>query len=663
MGKVPLVGVKGNNERLDPLTSLRFFAAAMIVAYHAGTRGLGPQWPLHFALGEGVSFFFVLSGFVLAYNYPQLKDAAAVKTFYVARFARIWPAHIASALLLILLIGNISYFSLPTGTRGLITLAYVTLTHAWVPISNFITAYNTVSWSISTEFFFYLVFPLLVANWRNTWHLKLLCTFALACGMWVLASMFATASGIEDMRGNLAYINPLARLFEFTLGIGVCHLYRAYRLQFLNAMSWRTATVVEVGTLLVVLLSLWVSHEIAVNATVAVSLSKTASLIFATSGPGTFFFAWLIFVFAIGAGALSRALKTRPMVFLGEISFGLYLVHTLFLLYRQQAPGMFDGLSNATVYALYWVIALVLATALHIGIERPCQVLIKGWYGGAARPVLMASAKAVPAFVLIIAALIVLQPSARAPYPDQPAVVGGNLLGTAVEFDPGYRLERIEVLRLADSSPRAIRFAWTAEANVSLNKRVAVHLLGEGGKMVRQLDFAMETGYHSARKGEQWSNVVPLTSAELSPVKALGVAIYDRSGMSSIDSMHKGLTDWNGQRLLVDVSGDHPSRMAESALAEKFASQISASDIAGTWAAGTGVAKISTADGAGLVVTTETGLEGVGTIGVDRIDVASWHVYGRLTTDHKHIRWSNGFIWNRPVPSEEANSIAGSATR
>src|SRR5439155_19441149 len=137
----------------------------------------GPDLPLHFALGQGVSFFFVLSGFVLAYNYPRLDGAKAIGGFYVARIARIWPAHIASALLFVVLIANISYFTLPAGSRALITLAHVTMTQAWIPLSRFITAYNTVSWSISTEFFFYLAFPLLAANWRSTWRMKLRITF------------------------------------------------------------------------------------------------------------------------------------------------------------------------------------------------------------------------------------------------------------------------------------------------------------------------------------------------------------------------------------------------------------------------------------------------------------------------------------------------------
>ena len=76
-------------QKLDALTSLRFFAAAMIVLVHSnpvfGAMGLAESLPLD----QGVSFFFVLSGFILAYNYPVLVGEADILAFLKARIARI----------------------------------------------------------------------------------------------------------------------------------------------------------------------------------------------------------------------------------------------------------------------------------------------------------------------------------------------------------------------------------------------------------------------------------------------------------------------------------------------------------------------------------------------------------------------------------------------
>src|SRR5207249_11094077 len=79
--------------RLDTLTSLRFIAAAMIVVHHTrGCFGIPPRWGDPFPLQHGVSFFFVLSGFILTYVYPSLRLSGAPR-FWWARFARVWPAH------------------------------------------------------------------------------------------------------------------------------------------------------------------------------------------------------------------------------------------------------------------------------------------------------------------------------------------------------------------------------------------------------------------------------------------------------------------------------------------------------------------------------------------------------------------------------------------
>src|SRR6266576_619369 len=76
------------------LTALRFFAAAMIVVFHSN----GTFWTARDVvwLSQGVTFFFVLSGFILAYVYPRLDDATAVRRFLILRIARIWPGHLAA---------------------------------------------------------------------------------------------------------------------------------------------------------------------------------------------------------------------------------------------------------------------------------------------------------------------------------------------------------------------------------------------------------------------------------------------------------------------------------------------------------------------------------------------------------------------------------------
>src|SRR5580765_5922555 len=90
-------------KKLEVLTSLRFFAAALIVVQHSrGSFGLPEQWGEPFMFDQGVAFFFVLSGFILTYVYPSL-DTFGRRRFVLARIARVWPAHVAALILLLLL--------------------------------------------------------------------------------------------------------------------------------------------------------------------------------------------------------------------------------------------------------------------------------------------------------------------------------------------------------------------------------------------------------------------------------------------------------------------------------------------------------------------------------------------------------------------------------
>jgi peptidoglycan/LPS O-acetylase OafA/YrhL len=105
-----------------------------------------------------VGLFFVLSVFILTYLHPQLEDWASTRDFLALRIARIWPAHLVTLFAAGVIHGYL--LALPSG--GLKLLANILMVQAWIPIIGWIFSYNSLSWSISTEFFFYLTFPLLI---------------------------------------------------------------------------------------------------------------------------------------------------------------------------------------------------------------------------------------------------------------------------------------------------------------------------------------------------------------------------------------------------------------------------------------------------------------------------------------------------------------------
>jgi peptidoglycan/LPS O-acetylase OafA/YrhL len=85
-------------------------------------------------------------------------------------------------------------------------------------------------------------------------------------------------------------------------------------------------------------------------------------------------FAVLIFVFAFGRGYVSRLIGSRVMVFLGEISFSLYMTHEV--LARElvaRFPGLLFKGERWTGFLVFWTIEIVLSTALWLAVERPCR--------------------------------------------------------------------------------------------------------------------------------------------------------------------------------------------------------------------------------------------------------------------------------------------------
>lgn len=147
---------------LNSLTSFRFIAALMVFIFHAG---LLSQYQLGAA---GVSFFFVLSGFILAYNYhAKMQDLSRekIKSFYLARFAKIYPIHILT--FLIALPVTLFYFH-PDGLY-LVKLAFMSvinlsLVQSFVPSQGTYFNFNGVSWTLSVEAFFLFNISLFVMD-------------------------------------------------------------------------------------------------------------------------------------------------------------------------------------------------------------------------------------------------------------------------------------------------------------------------------------------------------------------------------------------------------------------------------------------------------------------------------------------------------------------
>ena len=162
---------------LKQLTGLRFVAAFAVLISHFHQRGvitLPPQ--IYNSLDGGrtaVTFFFVLSGFILAYNYSDLATRQKRRTFFVNRFARIYPVVLFALTIASLatmaagsdpdfLKDRYSITSDPATWLSLSFVSQVLALTAWLPSARLNQPFNSPAWSISVEFFFYAMFPIIL---------------------------------------------------------------------------------------------------------------------------------------------------------------------------------------------------------------------------------------------------------------------------------------------------------------------------------------------------------------------------------------------------------------------------------------------------------------------------------------------------------------------
>lgn len=366
--------------RLAALTSLRFFAAAAIVVGHTqGCFGIPPHFTEPFNHCQAVSFFFVLSGFILAWVYPAL-DGPGVKSFLLARFARIWPAHLAALLLVLLLVPPGERFLHET-TRWWMLAANLSLTHAWIPFKACGYHFNTVSWSISTEAFFYLCFPLLIYRWRQTWWWKLLFAAGLTAGMIAFCNVAHIPDGLGPLRDGvsvhvLIYNHPLTRLFEFVLGMTMLLLFQALRPRI--RLTTTAGTALEGATVLLAVLLMYYSGRVSTAVQQAFpSVGEPGVLWLFPSGLCAPLFGCLIVVMALNRGLLSRALSHPVFVLLGEISYSVYLLHLLIVQgYLRHQPAL-AWIPNPLKLLLYWGLVLLVSYLMWRFVEKPCRQFLR----------------------------------------------------------------------------------------------------------------------------------------------------------------------------------------------------------------------------------------------------------------------------------------------
>ena len=343
---------------LRPLTTLRFLAALWVVMFAA--------WP-HLDVGFvpvavtkgylGVEVFFVLSGFILSHVYLEAAGRGRAGGFSYggflwARVARVYPLHLVTLAGMIGL-GVAATAAGLTVSESLIDWrslpAHLTMTHAWGLASS--AAFNHPSWSISAEWFAYLGFPVFAfVAWRMRERP-------------VLATAIAAAAALA----LYAAFEPLAgfSLTEATFRWGALRIVPCFALGCALYLIHRRAPVRPAGR---------IALACAAGLIVSASLGLWDPLVVLFAGG-----------LILGLGGLDNAragvLASKPAVWLGEISYSVYMVCAPVLLLGVNAAARLTGADDKRLHIIVWLavvaaIPVVAAATYHL-VERPARKALR----------------------------------------------------------------------------------------------------------------------------------------------------------------------------------------------------------------------------------------------------------------------------------------------
>jgi peptidoglycan/LPS O-acetylase OafA/YrhL len=353
-------------QNLKALTSLRFFAASWVVLFRFWpSLGAGASPALISKGYLGVELFFVLSGFILCHVYLEKfgEGRFRYREFLWIRLARIYPVHLATLAGLGLVVAAATLARVHAGDKLVIWSslpAQLTMTQAWglAPLGG----WNHPAWSISAEWFAYLAFPLFA--WA-AWRLRSRPRFALALALILIAGLYPA---FERLAGF--------RLTDATTAWGALRIVPCFTLGCAVFLAWR-------------------AHPLTgrVAATAAAAAALLGIVAAARLGaPEPFYvvlFGSLIYALASLASARASILTTPLFVYLGEVSYSIYMVCVPWQLVFENGAHKVLGIPGETLPPLLWLLLVVgivpAAMALHHLVERPARAAMRGRWSPFAR--------------------------------------------------------------------------------------------------------------------------------------------------------------------------------------------------------------------------------------------------------------------------------------
>lgn len=360
---------------LPALTGLRSLLAITILLFHFTPSGLTwrshPSFTLYPIINIGyvfVSFFFLISGYILSYNYAGRPQPMNAPDFWMARLSRLYPVYALTMLISIpMLMSEWAIRSRTDFWMGVI--ATPLLIQGIFP--HLATFWMTVTWTLSCEVMLYIAFPWLL---RLRWPKSTGKLLALGLALWVIGLIPHTIYVFHDpdhfghaadrysdgLWINTLKFTPLPYLCTFLAGLTLGRLHEAAKL------SVRGRVIVGVAGFA----GFWFA---------AYHLAERMPYVMVHGGLLTPVFAAIILGLS-GPSPLARIFAIRPLVAIGTSTYALYLLHfNVFLLLQKNHVWERMGVANLDPWISY-VFVVLLAIGVRKWVEHPAQKAIGGWW-------------------------------------------------------------------------------------------------------------------------------------------------------------------------------------------------------------------------------------------------------------------------------------------
>lgn len=286
---------------IQNLVSLRFVFIFLIYLSHVSYMGIPP---FDFGGESGVSFFFILSGFVLSLRYGEsvMSGNFEHKRFVIHQLSKFYPLHIA-----ILIVATILNYKNVDGEYLVNMLPSIFLIQSWLLDPKYYFAGNAVSWFLSDILFLYLVFPYIYKVIVKRKYLLIAFVF-------ILYFVYVAITPKEKYN-DLIYAFPLSRMVDFSLGIMTFAIYTRFASKVKNISH---VYILEILTIALSIITYIVYPYVDPRIHCAALLWPMSISV--------------ILTFSISERQetlITRILHSSPMLLCGAVSFEFFLLHPL----------------------------------------------------------------------------------------------------------------------------------------------------------------------------------------------------------------------------------------------------------------------------------------------------------------------------------------------